>query len=72
MKTTQKAVAILALAPLVMASPAFAAGVDLSQITGAIDFTTVSSAILAVGGLLVVVTLTIYGVRKLLKFMPKG
>lgn len=76
MKNTQKIASGLALSGLIGASliptSAFAAGVDLSTITGAVDFSTVATAILAVGALLVVVSLTIYGVRKLLKFLPKG
>lgn len=55
----------------VSASPVFAAGPDLSSLTAAVDFGTVTTAILAIGALVAGLFLAIRGVKTILP-MIKG
>lgn len=63
----------LVAASTLAATPAFAqaTGPDYSPLTEAVDFGTTSAAILSVGGLAIVVTLTVVGIRKIMR-MVKG
>lgn len=70
MNKAQKVASVLSLVALAPLS-AFAAPVDLSAMTGAVDLTTVSAGILAIGALMIVVGITIFGVRKIRKMFPQ-
>lgn len=50
---------------------AMAVGVDLSALTAAVDLSTVGTAILAVGAILMLPRITKYAVTTVLKFFPK-
>lgn len=54
---------LLAVGALVSATGAVAAGPDMSGLTGAVDFGTVTTAILAIAGLLAVVYVAIKGAK---------
>lgn len=58
-----------ALGSLVVGAPAFAAGTDFSTLTGAVDFSTVGTAILAVAALMMVPKVVGWGARKVLGFV---
>lgn len=70
MNKTQKVASALSLAIFAPLS-AFAAPVDLTALTSQVDLTTVSAGILSIGGLMIVVGITIFGVRKISKMFPK-
>ena len=75
MKTLKKTALVLAGGSGLAASPAFAAGAttgpDFSALTGAIDFSTTTAAILSVAALAIAVTLVVAGARKIMS-MIKG
>lgn len=50
----------------------FASGVDLSSLTAAVDFSTVSTAILAIGALLAAVYVGIKGVKIVIQMLRGG
>ncbi|BEP55224.1 hypothetical protein GmRootV118_24680 [Variovorax sp. V118] len=56
-------------AALAVGAPAFAAGPDFSTLTGAVDFSTVGTAILAVAALMMVPKVVGWGARKVLGFV---
>lgn len=62
----KKLVAVLA---SVVAAPAFAVGPDLTPLTSAIDFGTVTTAVLSIAGLLAVVYVAIKGAHIGLAFL---
>lgn len=59
------------LAPLAVAGSAFAAAPDISSLTGAVDFSTVTTGVLAVGALAVGLYLAIKGAKIVIR-MVKG
>jgi hypothetical protein len=74
MKKTFYAVPALALTGAALASvgsPAFAVGnsVDYSTLTGAIDVSSTITAILAVGALVIGISLAVMGVRKVISMV---
>lgn len=69
MKMYQKLVAVASL--VAVSAPSFAAGADLSSLTSAVDFGTVTTAILAIGALIAGLFLVIRGVKTVLP-MIKG
>lgn len=70
MNKAQKVMSVVSLAALAPLS-AFAAPVDLTALTSQVDLTTVSAAVLSIGALMIVVGITIYGVRKIRAMFPK-
>ena len=64
--------AIAATAALAASVPALAAGPDLSSMTTAVDFGTVTTAILAVGASLIVVYIAFKGVKMLISAVRGG
>jgi len=60
-------VAILA----VVGSPAFATGTDFSSLTGAVDYSTVGAALLAVAALMVVPAVVKKGAKMVLSFIGR-
>lgn len=54
---------------LASANSAFAAGVDFSSLTAAVDLSTVGVAVLAIAALVMVVNVTSYGARRVLRFI---
>ena len=66
--------AMVALLASLFAVPAMATGtggggVDYSSLTGAVDFSTTVTAILAVGALAVTLALAVVGIRKILRMI---
>lgn len=70
MNKAQKVASALTLAFFAPIS-AFATPVNLSDMTSQVDLTTVSAAVLSIGALMIVVGITIYGVRKIRAMFPK-
>lgn len=54
---------------LATAGSAFAAGPDFSSLTASVDLSTVGVAILAIAALVMVVNVTGYGARRVLRFI---
>lgn len=54
---------------LASAGSSFAAGVDFSSLTAAVDLSTVGVAVLAIAALVMVVNVTSYGARRVLRFI---
>lgn len=69
---TLKTKALATLAFVASAVPAFAAGPDLTSMTTAVDFGTVTTAILAVGASLIVVYIAFKGVKMLISAVRGG
>lgn len=53
------------------AAPAFAAGPDLTTLTGAVDLTTVGAGILAVAALMMAPRVIKYAAQSIMKMFPK-
>lgn len=54
---------------LASATPAFAVGTDYSTLTGAVDFSTVGTALLAIGALMMVPKVAKWGINKVLSMI---
>jgi hypothetical protein len=67
------AAAVLALA-VGLVSPSFATttGLDLSGLTGAVNFSSVITAVVAIGGLIAAVLVAILAVRFVLQMLRRG